>query len=329
MRRTLASLGLLTMTLACASAGPSSRAAVVHLPDAGTILFLGDSITWAGDYVADFEACWRAAHPQARTEFVQLGLSSETVSGLSEPGHAGGAFPRPVLGERLGRTLDAIRPRLVVACYGMNDGIYRPFAHERFAAFRSGIEELATACSASGARLVVLTPSVFDAQPLGANVLPAGLAEYPRPFAGYDDVLAAYAKWLVASGLEVVDVHSALRRWIDERRRSEPGFTCARDGVHPDRLGHWHIAREALAHFGMAQAREAQTCESMLAVLRSGLELRELVGERQRLLRESWLQALGHRRPGLPQGLPIDAARIRASELEAKIARLLARIGTG
>jgi len=33
-------------------------------------------------------------------EILNLGLPSETVSGLSEPNHAGGAFPRPDLHER-------------------------------------------------------------------------------------------------------------------------------------------------------------------------------------------------------------------------------------
>src|SRR2546425_2764856 len=38
-------------------------------------------------------------------EFLNLGLPSETVSGLSEEGHAGGQFPRPDLLERLARVL--------------------------------------------------------------------------------------------------------------------------------------------------------------------------------------------------------------------------------
>lgn len=310
---------LLLLATACTSAPVGDGAA--PFPGSGTVLFLGDSITWAGDYVADVEACWRAAHPATRTEFVQLGLSSETVSGLSEPGHAGGAFPRPVLSERLVRTLDALHPSLVIACYGMNDGIYRPFDEARFAAFRTGITDLASACSTRGVRLVVLTPPVFDAQPLGANVLPAGLAEYPKPFAGYDEVLATYARWLRTSGLEVADVHAALRTWIDERRRSESGFTCSPDGVHPDRQGHWQIARAILAHFGQGRAGAAASCEEALAAEHAPAELRRLVGERQRLLRDSWLTTIGHTRPGLPQGLPLDAARARARELDAAIVR--------
>ena len=77
--------------------------------------------------------------PRRKIEFLNLGLPSETVSGLSEPGHAGGQFPRPDLHERLERVLEKTRPELVIACYGMNDGIYLPFDAERFRKFTNGL----------------------------------------------------------------------------------------------------------------------------------------------------------------------------------------------
>ena len=63
------------------------------------IVFLGDSITYSGQYVEYIEAYLRTSQPKHRYEFLDLGLPSETVSGLSEPGHAGEAFPRPDLHE--------------------------------------------------------------------------------------------------------------------------------------------------------------------------------------------------------------------------------------
>jgi len=96
------------------------------------VVFLGDSITYSGEYVEFIETYVRSRFPESRVEFLDLGLPSETVSGLSEPGHAGGAFPRPDLHERLGRVLEKAKPDLIVACYGMNDGIYYPFSDERF-----------------------------------------------------------------------------------------------------------------------------------------------------------------------------------------------------
>jgi len=303
----LAFLLLLFTCGACSTTRPPATAALLEQP--GTVLFLGDSITYAGGYAADFEACWRASYPESSAEFVQLGLPSETVSGLSEDGHAGGAFPRPALDQRLGRTLAAIRPQLVFACYGMNDGIYQPPDPARFAAFRTGIEGLEQACAANGARLVLLTPPTFD----GTQGKPT--------FAGYDDVLTSYATWLCLHGREVVDLHTAMQDFVVERRKAEPAFTLAPDGVHPDRLGHWLMARALLGHFGVAGARQASSCEQFLASLHAGSDLRRHVGERQILLRDAWLTTIGHQRPGLPQGQPMAAARELAAA-SAKAAQL-------
>ena len=44
-------------------------------------------------------------HSDRKFKVINCGLPSETVSGLSEPDHAGGKFPRPDLHERLGRVL--------------------------------------------------------------------------------------------------------------------------------------------------------------------------------------------------------------------------------
>ncbi|MFN7805793.1 MAG: hypothetical protein ACK5TO_17375, partial [Planctomycetaceae bacterium] len=73
--------------------------------NARRILFLGDSITAAGPAVANFDA-WLLTQKRPRIpEVINAGLPSETVSGLSEEGHAGGQFPRPDLAERLERVL--------------------------------------------------------------------------------------------------------------------------------------------------------------------------------------------------------------------------------
>src|SRR5947207_215421 len=63
------------------------------LKDSRRVLFLGDSITASGQYVAYFEA-WLLTQPgDQKPQIIDAGLPSETVSGLSEEGHAGGKFP--------------------------------------------------------------------------------------------------------------------------------------------------------------------------------------------------------------------------------------------
>eukprot|EP01034_Spumella_vulgaris_P046802 gene46802-58368_t len=88
-----------TETAAPAPARPPSFAT------AQRILILGDSITYGGNYVDFIETVIQTRAPEWRGEIISVGLSSETVSGLSEAGHAGGKFPRPDLHERLARVL--------------------------------------------------------------------------------------------------------------------------------------------------------------------------------------------------------------------------------
>src|SRR5215471_1702701 len=67
------------------------------LAGAHRVVFLGDSITHSGQYVDDISMVVRHLAGEDAFEFINLGLPSETVSGLSEPGHAHDSFPRPNL----------------------------------------------------------------------------------------------------------------------------------------------------------------------------------------------------------------------------------------
>ena len=295
-------------------------------PNVARILFLGDSITYSGHFVTLLETAVRLQQPERKVELLNLGLPSETVSGLSEPGHAGGQFPRPDLHERLTRVLDQVQPDLVVACYGMNDGIYYPLSEERFAAYRGGIERLRDEVQRRGVKLVLLTPAMFDAQPIANRLLPAGQAAYPQPYADYDEVLQQYAAWLLGrgrvDGWQVLDVHGAMRRAVVERRESDPDFTFAADGVHPNEAGQAVIAGVLARHWGL-DLGESDT--GIDAEERRGLRVAvgRLVAERQALLKHAWLTRTGHLRPGLPAGLEWEQAQSAADEMQQRIARLV------
>src|SRR5262245_41392629 len=120
------------------------------------VVFLGDSITQSGGYIAFTTYYLEKLHPQKDFDFLGLGLASETLSGLSEEGHAGGKFPRPCLFERLDRLLEKAKPDVVFACYGINDGIYQPLDKDRFAAFQKGVTKLIEQCKKAGAKQVFL-----------------------------------------------------------------------------------------------------------------------------------------------------------------------------
>ncbi len=301
---------LLGFCLPLAAAGP---------PAQHRIVFLGDSITQAGGYVEILTAALIAEHPETDWQIIPLGLSSETVSGLSEEGHAGGQFPRPDLHERLDRVLAKAKPELVVACYGMNDGIYFPPDVERTKAFQNGMIKLHEKVVAAGARMIHLTPPVFDPQPIKGRVLPDGLAAYPQPWQGYNEVLGLYSDWLLGmreQGWEVLDIHHPMNAALAGHRLSDPEFTFSRDGVHPGEAGHLLMARPVLDAWGLKVKDDGSPSGS------NGAAILAAVREEQQILRPAWLSAVGHLRPGVAPGLPLEEAMTKAAVHEAEAHRL-------
>lgn len=282
------------------------------------IVFLGNSITWAGMYVNDVEAYLRVVYPGREFEFINVGLSSETLSGLSEPGHAGGAFPRPDLHERLGRVLEQTKPDLVFACYGMNDGIYMPFDTDRFQKFKDGINWLHDTIVKTGARLIHLTPPDYD-EVRGKSI-------------GYSNVLDRYTDWLLSgkrlSKWEVIDIHYPMKKYLKAHRRVDSkfgldGFSLALDGVHPGETGHWIMAKQILLHLGFKEVTKSPGIVASIQQISNPVQFVTLVTKRQNMMRDAWLTATKHQRPGLPVGLPLNEAQTNADELMLEIEALL------
>jgi lysophospholipase L1-like esterase len=269
--------------------------------NAPRIALLGDSITYGATWAIRVESALRSGPIHADAEIVNFGLPSETVSGLSEDGHAGGKFPRPCLHERLERVLEAFQPTHVIACYGMNDGIYLPPSPERLQAFRKGIETLRTAVMAAGAELVLITPPLHDADKAATD---------PER---YDAVLDQFAQWLVeqrAAGWQVIDIRPPLRQAIAQAKAETPSFTFAGDGVHPGPDGHRFIADAVLARLWVEWSLPG-------APVIAGAPALAVLETRHQLLKHAWLTETKHLRPGIPAGPPLAEARARAVELLA------------
>jgi lysophospholipase L1-like esterase len=285
-------------------------------PGVERVLFLGDSITYSGEYVNYLETYFITRHPGRQTAFINAGLPSETVSGLSEENHAGGAFPRPDLHERLARVLQQTRPDLVFACYGINDGIYQPYDLERFGKFRDGIQWLRDEVTKTGAKIIFITPPTFDGKVTGNMA--------------YVDALERHSAWLLdrrAAGWDVVDLHRPMNLYLAERRQREPEYAYNnKDGVHPDALGHWIMAKQVLLFLGGEDVAGTETAAEMAALTPNGEKILQLVGQRQAVMKDARLTVIGHQRPGMTKGLPLDEAKAKAGELDAPIRALAAGI---
>lgn len=124
---------------------------------------------------------------------------------------------------RRAATDESLDFEVVVARYGMNDGVYQPLGKGRFAAFRESVKHLVDRCQAGGMNQVYLvTPPLYE----------------PTPKAGefnYDAVLAEYAKCeagLTSPGVTVIDRHTACARpgtpaWSRSRRTRSTRATTA------------------------------------------------------------------------------------------------------
>lgn len=304
------SLAITVLILAVSDAGAQQMPSQGPFPaNVHRILFLGNSITYAGKYIADIEAYFITRYPQRNIEFINAGLPSETVSGLSEPGHAGNKFPRPDLHERLGRVLEQTRPDLVFACYGMNDGIYLPLDPARFQKYKEGMLWLHDAVEKAGAKIVHITPPVFDGQS----------GKHP----GYEAVLDAYTNWLLeqkrSSAWEVADIHWPMKRYLDDRRKNDPTFVLAKDAVHPGDEGHWLMAKHILLYLGEQEAEHAGDIKDLLKTSPNHEQLFELVLQRQAMMKDAWLTATGHTRPGMKTGLPLKEAEQKATAIGKQI----------
>lgn len=262
----------LVVWVACAACGAPAAEARFFLRDGDRVVFLGDSITNAGGFVQDVDLTLRTRFPEQRFTLLNLGLPSEGVTGLTERDHP---FPRPDVHERLERALAKTRPTVVVACYGMNDGIYHPFSEERFAVYQAGMRRLVERVRASGARLVLLTPPPFDPVPVGEKARAAGAADfsYKAPFAGYDAVLDRYSDWLKTlrgPGVTVVDIRTPVLDFLATSRRQDAKFALSADGVHLNAAGHRLIAAALLRAWGLPPLAERAELDLRAGKIRAG-----------------------------------------------------------
>lgn len=277
-------------------------ASPLHALDADALVgkkavFLGDSITQSGLYVSYATYYLNRLYPEQTFDITGLGLSSETLSGLSEEGHAGGKFPRPCLFERFGRLLEKAKPEVVVACYGINDGIYLPLDEKRFAAFREGVTKLIAQSKDAGVKeIFLITPPIFDAQP---GAVP-----------DYDAVMAAYAAWQVSlkiPNVHVIDLHTAMRKARDTRK--EP---FSKDRIHPGDEGHLLMAKTILAGIGVEIPDEQPSTIQADPLFQKVNQLRQHRSTR-------WMEHIGYTREKTVSPRPLGDAETQTAVMQEEI----------
>jgi len=257
------------------------------------VVILGDSITNAGHYVSYLEYHLQKNNPKPSYDIISVGLSSETVSGLSEKEHP---FPRPCVHTRLENVLKATKPKVLFACYGMNDGIYNPQSPERFDAYKKGYENFFKKAREYGVeQFILLTPPFYDSLPISKKTIDKGNFSYKTPFSGYNGVLSDYSEYLKAlkyDDVHVVDLNKLMLEYVNEKRRTDPKFTLSRDGIHPGPEGHLLMANKVLKDlnykFDLTGAADTGKIKSD--------PLFKLVAQKRALRSRGWLDYIGYTR---------------------------------
>ncbi len=293
----------------------------VPLLAAKRVLIVGASITQDGSYVNFMEYYLNRLYPKQRFDIISIGLASETLSGLTEKQHP---FARPDLLNRLPQALKLIKPQIVIAVdYGLNDGIYHPQSPERFAAFKSGVHQLITTVTNAGARLVLLTPEPFDSLPVKSKLaVNAPDFAYFAPYAGYDSVMTDYTNWeltLHDLGVLIVDIHTPINRYLEQRRGLNPDFSFGADGIHPDKAGHLLIAQTLLKALGIPLA--TRSLEEDLEKINAD-PLFSLIAQQREIRSKGWLDYVGYTRDKSVKSDSIAPAETKVAALQLKIDRL-------
>lgn len=275
------------------------------------ILFIGNSITYTGKYIEYIEAYLSIRYPEKNYEFINVGLPSETVSGLSESSHADGKFPRPDLHERLDRILTKTKPDLVLTCYGMNDGIYLPYDDNRFEKYKEGIDWMHDEVKKSGAIQIHITPPIYD----------------ERKGKAYANVLDIYSDWLLSkrytANWNVIDIHDPMKKNLEAHRLLDATFAFSTDGIHPGDKGHFLMAKHILLGLGERELIKVNNSKSLFSAYQNGEQLLGYVQKRQKIMKNAWLTFVGHKRPNMPIALPIEKAKQKWNEIEKELQVLL------
>jgi hypothetical protein len=137
-------------------------------------------------------------------------------------------------------------------------------------------------CNAAGAQVILVTPPVFDNRGSDSE---------------YDTVLAKFAEWEVSTPpqgvVAVADLHTLMAGALAQRQKKDSTFHFAKDGVHPNELGHLIMALSILKELKVETPSE--TPEDLLPVIKAD-PLFALVRKHRAGRSSGWLAYIGYTR---------------------------------
>jgi lysophospholipase L1-like esterase len=218
-------LGLLLGSVHPAAA--QARSEPLELNARDRIVFLGDSITHGGHYVASFQNALWCLMPEKNLSFFNAGVSGDVAADALE---------------RLDAEVVAQRPNVVTILLGMNDAGYQAFNEELLAHYRRDMTAIVKRLRAeTEAQLVLLSPTYFDERQVAEG-------RFTPP--GYNDTLVRYGEVCLQLAKEhachFVDLNTPLRQATARLRRQDEKATLVPDAIHPAEAGGMVMAHAML-----------------------------------------------------------------------------------
>jgi phospholipase/lecithinase/hemolysin len=143
------------------------------------------------------------------------------------------------------------------------------------------------------------------------------MREPPTRFEGSSKPTGSFSSVVSPDGVDAVA--RALDASRAERRRADPAFTFAPDGVHPGDLGHLLMARTIASGLGLSLPEA--TLEAELARIQAD-PLFPLVRDRRALRSEGWLAHIGYTRGETYRAQSVQATERIATRLQTEIEQM-------
>lgn len=207
----------------------------------------GDSVTYGGQngYVEMLQKIADQKRPDLNLRFINLGKSSETVTGLTEIGHPG---PRPYLFERLDKALEDTKIDMAFFCYGINCGIYGKPSQKLFENFKIGVLSFLEKLKQKDISAILLTPPplVLETAPIVIDLQQP--FTWQNPYPKYEEEVLQEFKRIILdmnhpSLIASIDIHEVLLK--------HQGKCYDKDPIHPNLTGHRLISETIVEKLGI------------------------------------------------------------------------------
>lgn len=223
-------ISLLSLVFVAALSADESK---LKLSKGEKIVFLGDSITQAGDsgkgYINQIRDQFAAKHKELEITCIGAGISGNKV---------------PDLQRRVDKHVVDRKPTVVFIYIGINDvwhGANDPAKGTSPEVFESGLKEVIGKCTKAGAKVIVCTPTVIGELPGGANKLDEKLDQYAA-------ISRKIAKEL---HLPLCDLRKAFVDHLNEKNTAKKAAgILTTDTVHLNEAGNKLVAETMLKMFG-------------------------------------------------------------------------------